>query len=122
MTRLEFLLTTAAHLERAEPERLHGFRAAADKLLCWACRRGYDIDQLMAPPDIPAMLDALDGEVIRSTGGSFPHHAGLVRNPREAAVHFLSILYWIEGCRKTPSFQNLLAAIIAPFIPHTLCS
>ena len=117
MTRLEFLLIASAHIERGEPKRFKGFRVAAGKLLSFALRQGYGIDQLMSPLDIPAMMEALDVVVLCAMEASYPHHPGLVRNPLEAAVHFLSVLGWLERHEKGPQMRALLEAVITPFAP-----
>lgn len=122
MTRLEFLLTASAHIERCEPRRFKGFYLAADKLLFFAVRQGYCIDQLMSPLDIPAMMKALDLVVLCAMEASYPHHPGLVRNPLEAAVHFLSVLGWLESHEKGPQMRALLEAVITPFAPVSCCS
>jgi hypothetical protein len=122
MTRLEFLLSASAHVEQACPERFQGLRVAAGKLLLFAMRQGYGIDQLMSPLDIPAMMKSLDMVVFCTTNASYPHHAGSVRNPSEMAAHFLSVLRWLEKLEKGPQLRALLEAVIAPFAPVALCS
>jgi len=90
MTRFEFLLQAAIYIERAEPCRFRGFQSAAEALLLFAQRRGYDIDQRLMPNDIQAMLDAVDVRIAYySCREAPPRSKGLVRNPQDAAVHFL---------------------------------
>lgn len=121
MTRAEFLMTVAVHLEHAD-SRFRHFAGRVRMLLAHVAALGYDVGRELVHGDIQHMLQAVDVEVVRLTGSSYPHHAGLVRTPQEGAIHFLAVLLWLEQRRAPVSLRPLLEAVVAPFAPRTLCS
>jgi len=124
MTRQEFLLATAHEIEHSQGNRLRfrSFTVNCAKLLLIAAKRGYAIFETLTNEDIKFMLASVDGEVFRLTGRSYPHHTGLVRSPGDAAIHFLAVLGWLELQKATVSWERLMAAVVAPFVPCALCS
>lgn len=123
MTRFDFLLRAAAIIEYHEPQRLKGFRESTALLLSHVHSQGYDLRQELNLIDIDAMIQAVDFQVtLLSDGEVYPQHAGLLRTPEDAAVHFLAVIGWLEAKHVKPALRPLLEAIIAPFIPVRLVS
>ena len=121
MTRLDFLLLAAGHIERAE-SRFQGILKAAKLLLLVAYERGYRVDQLMTPNDIPDMVAAVDRRVVYYAHRSYPYGALLKRrSPAEAAVYFLAVWTWLDREGFRPSLTPFLEAIVEPFAPLATC-
>ena len=121
MTRLEFFLIAAAHLERAAPS-FQGVSQAARYLLFIACQKGYRVDQLMTPDDIPAMIVAVDRRVVYYASRSYPYGGFLQRrNPAEAAAYFLAVWTWLNDEGFRPPLAPFLEAMVEPFAPPVPC-
>lgn len=122
MTRIEFFLLAAAHLERAEPS-FKGISKAANLLLLNACQKGYDIDQLMTPDDIPAMVAAIDRRVVYYANRPYPYGELLRRrSPAEGAAYFLAVWTWLDREGFRPSLLPFLEAMVEPFAPPPSCN